>query len=325
VRRRAFIAGLGSALVWPARARSQQGALPVVGFLHGRSAETTQSVIAAFRRGLMETGFVESRNVLIEYRLASGHPERVPALATELVSRRVNVLASGYQTARAAVAATSTIPIIFMGGNDPVKGGLVASLNRPGGNVTGVSILATELVSKRIGLLHELVPQATAIGALIDKDGAAEPEIKLLELEEAARLLRLSIKPVYVDGEREFDSAFASFARERVEAIIVTPSTLFNNNPDRLVELAARYRIPTFYELREFVEAGGLLSYAPSLTEAFRLGGVYTGRVLKGERPSDLPVLLPGKFELVINLKTAKSLGLTIPETLLATADEVIQ
>jgi putative tryptophan/tyrosine transport system substrate-binding protein len=325
VKRREFIAGLGSVTVWPARARSQQTSMPIVGFLHGRSPETTQSVIAAFRRGLAETGFVEGRNVLIEYRLASGHPEKVPALAAELVSRQVNVMASGYQTARAAVAATPTIPIVFMGGNDPVKGGLVASLNRPGGNVTGVSILATELVPKRVGLLHELVPQATAIGALIDNDAAAEPEIKLPELESAARHLHLSIKPAYVYSERDFEDAFALFARESVGAVVVMPSTLFNNNPNRLVELAARYRIPTFYELREFVQAGGLLSYAPSLTEAFRLGGVYTGRVLKGEKPSDLPVLLPGKFELVINLTTAKALGLTVPETLLATADEVIQ
>jgi putative ABC transport system substrate-binding protein len=251
MRRREFIAGLGTAVLWPVRVHSQQGPLPVVGFLHGRSPETTQPVIAASRRGLAETGFVEGRNVLVEYRMASGHPEKVPALAAELGSRRVNVLASGYQTARAAVDATSTIPIVFMGGPDPVKAGLVESLNRPGGHVTGVSLLAAELIPKRIGLLHELVPQANVVGALIDGDPKLAAEYVLAEAKEAGRRLGLSVTVAYVGSERDFDDAFASFVREGAGAIIVTPSTLFNNNPDRLVELAARYRIPTSYELRE--------------------------------------------------------------------------
>jgi putative tryptophan/tyrosine transport system substrate-binding protein len=325
MRRREFIAGLGSAAAWPVAARVQRGALPVVGFLHGGSPETTMSVMAAFRRGLAESGFVEGRNVVVEYRLANGHLHRVPTLAVELVNRHVAVLASGYQTARAAKDATATIPIVFMGGADPVKAGLVASINRPGGNVTGVSLLSANLVAKRIGLLHEVVPRATVIGVLIDRDVKVESELVLQEVTDALRRLGLSALVLYVSSEHDFDDAFATFVREGAGAIIVTPSTLFNDKANRLVALAARHSVPTIYELREFVEAGGLMSYAPSLTEAFRQGGVYTGHILKGEAPADLPVLLPTKFELVINAKTAKALGLTIPETLLATADEVIQ
>jgi putative tryptophan/tyrosine transport system substrate-binding protein len=323
MRRRDFIAGLG-ATVLPGKARAQQGALPVVGFLHGRSPETTLAVVAAFRRGLAETGFVEGQNVVVEYRFASGHPDKVPALAAELVNRRVNVLATGFQTARDAKAATTTIPIVFMGGADPVNAGLVASINRPGGNVTGVSLLAVDLVAKRIALLHELVPQASVVGALVDRDVRAAPELAFQEVREAGRRLGLSVQMASVASERDFDDALASLVRQGAGAIIITPSTLFNENTERLVALAARYSIPTAYELRQFAEAGGLMSYSPSLTEAFRQGGVYTGRVLKGERPNDLPVLLPAKFELVINAKTAKALGITVPETLLATADEVI-
>jgi putative tryptophan/tyrosine transport system substrate-binding protein len=327
--RRKLLAGLATApltcATWSLVALAQRGALPVVGFLHLGSPETTMPVIAAFRRGLAESGFVEGRNVVVEYHLANGHPDTVPALAAELVNRHVAVLASGYQTARAAKDATATIPIVFMGGADPVKAGLVASINRPGGNVTGVSLLSANLVAKRIGLLHELIPRATVIGVIIDRDVKVESDLVLQEVTEALRRLGLSAQVVYVSSERDFDDAFATFVREGAGAIIVTPSTLFNDNAKRLVALAARHSVPTVYELREFVEAGGLMSYAPSLTEAFRQGGVYTARVLKGERPADLPVLLPVKFELVINAKTAKALGLTIPETLLATADEVIQ
>jgi putative ABC transport system substrate-binding protein len=328
--RRKLLAGLAAvpALTcakWPLVALAQRGALPVIGFLHLGSPETTMPVIAAFRRGLAESGFVEGRNVVVEYRLANGHLDRVPALAAELVNRRAAVLASGYQTARAARDATATIPIVFMGGADPAKAGLVASINRPGGNVTGVSLLSANLVAKRIGLLHELVPQAAVIGVLIDRDVKVESDFVLQDVTEALRRLGLSAQVVYVSSEHDFDDAFATFVREGVGAIIVTPSTLFNDKGNRLVALAARRSVPTAYELREFVEAGGLMSYAPSLTEAFRQGGVYIGHILKGEAPADLPVLLPTKFELVINAKTAKALGLTIPETLLATADEVIQ
>jgi putative tryptophan/tyrosine transport system substrate-binding protein len=328
--RRKLLAGLAAApaltcATWSLVALAQPGALPVVGFLHLGSPETTKPVIAAFRRGLAESGFVEGRNVVVEYRLANGHPDRVPALAAELVNRHVAVLASGYQTARAAKDATATIPIVFMGGADPVKSGLVASINRPGGNVTGVSLLSANLVAKRIGLLHELVPRATVVGLINDRDVKVESELVFQEVTEALRRLGLSAQVVYVSSEPDFDDAFATFVREGAGAIIVTPSTLFNDKANRLVALAARHSVPTVYELREFVEAGGLMSYGPSLTEAFRQGGVYSGHILKGEAPADLPVLLPTKFELVINAKTAKALGLTIPETLLATADEVIQ
>jgi putative ABC transport system substrate-binding protein len=325
MRRREFIAGLGSALAWPAVAQAQRAGMPVVGYLQAGSAEKTQAIIVAFRRGLAESGFVERQNVVVEYRLANNQPDRVPALAAELVSLGVGVLASGYQTARAAKDATTTIPIVFMCGADPVRGGLVDSINRPGGNITGVSLASTDLLGKRVGLLRELVPQVAILGVLIDATGGSEADLQLQDVQEAARRSGLSVQVAYVRSERDFDDAFSIFTRQRAGAVIVTPSTLFNDNLDRLAALAARRGLPTVYELRQFVEAGGLMSYAPSITEAFRQGGVYTGRILKGEKPSNLPVLLPTKFELVINANTAKALSLTIPETLLATADEVIQ
>jgi putative tryptophan/tyrosine transport system substrate-binding protein len=324
MRRREFIAGLGSAAAWPLAARAQQTAIPVIGLLQGRSLETAVANTAAFRQGLRDGGFVEGQNVAIEYRYANGQYDRLPPLAAELVSRRVNVIAAGYPSGQAAKDATATIPIVFIGGSDPVRAGLVASLNRPGGNVTGVSVLGSDLETKRIELLHELVPHAAIIGALIDaNDGQAE--FQLQEVKKAVRRLGLSAEAVDVGRGRDFDDAFATFVRERAGALIVAASTFFNFNRDRLVALAARHNIPTIYELREFAEAGGLISYAPSLTETFRQGGIYVSRVLKGEKPADLPVLLPTKFELAINLKTAKALGLTIPETLLATADKLIE
>jgi putative ABC transport system substrate-binding protein len=323
MRRREFIAGLVATAALPMTARAQ-ARMPTVGYLQAGSAEKTQPIIVAFRHGLAESGFVEGQNVVVEYRLANNEPDRVPVLAAELVSLGVRVLASGYQTARAAKDATTTIPIVFMGGADPVRGGLVDSISRPGGNITGVSLASTDLLGKRVGLLRELVPQVATLGALIDATGS-EAELQLRDLQEAARRSGLSVQVAYVRSERDFDDAFSIFAGQRVGAVIVTPSTLFNDNPERLAALAARHGLPTMYELRQFVEARGLMSYAPSITEAFRQGGVYTGRILKGERPSNLPILLPTKFELVINAKTAKALGLTIPETLLATADEVIQ
>jgi putative tryptophan/tyrosine transport system substrate-binding protein len=326
MKRRQFIAGLGGAAVWPVVGRAQQAAMPVVGFLQGQSPATAAPLIAAFRQGLRETGFVEGQNVVVEYRLANGQPDRVPALAAELVSRRVNVLASGYQTAHAAKAATTTIPIVFMGGADPVRDGLVASINRPGANLTGATLAAIELLGKRLGLLRELVPQAAILGALIDaRVPAPSYQFQLQDIQEAARRLDLSLVVANVRSERDFDDAFAMLARERVDAGVVAPSVLFNDNPARLVALAARHRLPTAYELRQFVEAGGLMAYAPSITEAFRQGGVYTGRVLKGEKPADMPIMLPTKFEFALNLKTAKALGLTIPPNLLALADEVIE
>jgi putative tryptophan/tyrosine transport system substrate-binding protein len=273
---------------------------------------------------LAESGFVEGRNVVIEYRLANGQLDRVPGLAAELVKLRVNVLASGYQTAKAAKEATSTIPIVFMGGADPVRAGLVGSINRPGGNLTGVSLFSTELLGKRIGLLRELVPQATILGALID---ARAPEFQLgvQDVHEAAGRLGLSVVIPKVSGESDFDDAFATLARERADAVVVAPSILFNDHPARLADLAAHHRLPTSYELREFVEAGGLMAYAPSITEAFRQGGAYAGRVLKGEKPADMPILLPAKFEFSLNMKAARALDLAIPPDVLAIADYVIE
>jgi putative ABC transport system substrate-binding protein len=321
MRRRDFIAGLGAA-AWPIVARAQQPAMPVVGFLQAQTPATAAPLIAAFRQGLAERGFVEGRNLAIEYRLANGQLDLAPALAADLVARRVNVLASGFATTRAAKSATGTIPIVFMGGADPVRAGLVASINRPGGNITGVSLISPDLMSKRIGLLHELVPQASVLGAIIH---APDLLLQLEQVQEAARRLDLSVRALNVTSQRDFDDAFATLVRERAGAVIVTASTLFNSYPDQLVAAATRHSLPTAYELREFVVAGGLMSYAPSINEAFRQGGIYTARVLNGEKPADLPVLLPAKFEFALNLKTAKALGVSVPAGVLALADEVIE
>jgi putative ABC transport system substrate-binding protein len=324
IRRREFIGFLSGAAAWPIAARAQQPKMPVIGFLQGRTPETAVQLVAAFRQGLLEQGFAEGQNVAIEYRYAEGHFDRLPALADDLVSRRVSVIAAGYPSDQAAKSATSTIPIVFMGGGDPVRRGLVASIGRPGGNVTGVSLLAADLETKRIGLLHEVIPNATVIGALVDPN-VPDGEFQLQEVEAAARRLGLSFRTVRISSEREFDMAFAALVQDRVGALIVTASTFFNVHKDRLVALAARHRLPAIYELREFADAGGLMTYAPSITEVNRQGGVYTGRILKGEKPADLPVLLPTKFEFFINLQTAKMLGLTVPPGVLAIADDVIE
>jgi putative tryptophan/tyrosine transport system substrate-binding protein len=307
--------------------RAQQPAVPVIGLLTLRTPEAAEPLNVAFRGGLAEAGFVEDRNVAIEYRYAGGNFTTVAALAAELVRHRVSVIAAGAPTGLAAKAATAEIPIVFIGGGDPVKAGLVTRINRPGGNVTGVSMFGgADLIGKRIGLLHQVVPDAKVVGALLDATGGTSAlEDQLAEVNKAARRLGLSMRTSQIGSEHDFEDAFAALARESSGALIVTSSTFFNTYRDRLVALAGRYRLPTIYELREFVEAGGLISYAPSLVDANRRAGIYVGRVLKGEKPADLPVLLPEKFEFVINLKTAKALGLTIPETLLATADEVIQ
>jgi putative ABC transport system substrate-binding protein len=291
----------------------------------GVSREMATPLISAFRQGLDAVGFVEGRNVRFEYRYANGEFERLPILASELVQLRVSIIVAGSPSGVAAKAATSTIPIIAIGGSDPVRLGLVGSLNRPGGNVTAVTMLAGDLETKRLGLLQELIPEGTTIAALVDANYGQDAEFKEEALLAAARRVRAPIRIFRINGERDFDPAFAALVDERARALSVTASGLFYNNRDRLVELAARNRVPAIYELREFAAAGGLMSYAPSLTEVFRQSGVYAGRIIKGEKPADLPVLQPTKFELVVNLKTAKALGLTIPETLLATADEVIQ
>ncbi len=328
MRRREFIAGLGGTVACPVVARAQRQAMPVIGLLQSRSAEAAVQVNEAFREGLPEGGFVEGRNVAIAYRFAAGHFDLLPALAADLVGRQVAVIAATYPAGRAAKAATGTIPIVSIGGSDPVEMGLVASINRPGGNVTGVSLLATDLENKRIGLLREVAPQAAKIGVLIDRtDPSIYPESEKAqrELQAAAGRLSVLIEILAVAGEHDFDAAFDALVRARVGGLIVAASVFFNLNRDRLVALSARHRIPTIYELREFADAGGLMTYAPSNPGVYHLAGGYTARILKGEKPASLPVLLPTKFELVINLRTAKALGLTIPETLLATADEVIQ
>ncbi len=320
--RRDLMALLGGAAAWPVVARAQQP-MPVIGFF--QYGPPGGPAAAAFREGLSEMGFVEGRNVTIEYRFAETQSERLPAMAADLVQRRVAVIAAGPRAHDAAKAATATIPIVFVAGGDPVKLGLVASLNRPGGNLTGVTVLGTDLTGKRLGLLRDLVPQATLIGALRD---STVPDLLLPQLQEvqaAGRSLGRPIRTVTVDGPGEYESAFANLAREGAGALFVINSANFVTFSVQLIALAARYRLPASYEFRQFAEAGGLMSYGPSLSDAYRQVGRYAGRILKGEKPGDLPVLLPAKFELVINLKTAKALGLTVPPTLLAIADEVIE
>jgi putative tryptophan/tyrosine transport system substrate-binding protein len=326
VRRREFITLLGGAAVWPVAARAQQPAIPVIGYLSSGSATEFAPLVAAFRQGLGESGFVEGRNVTIEYRWAEDHFDRLPALAADLVGQGVAVIAAtgGVQPALAAKAATGTIPIVFTGGSDPVGVGLVGSLSRPGGNATGTTNLSATLDAKRLQLLRDLVPTATIIAVLMNP-GNTSAKAALTNLEEAARALGLQIQVANVNSERDFEPAFANFARQGVRAILVAADPLFTNRRDQLVALAARYTVPASFSFREFVAAGGLMSYGPSITDGYRQAGVYTGRVLKGEKPADLPVIQPTKFDLTINLKTAKALGLTVPLTLQYAADEVIE
>jgi putative tryptophan/tyrosine transport system substrate-binding protein len=323
VKRREFIAGLG-VVAWPLAAQAQQRPMPVIGFVMAGSADAMAFLVSAFRKGLSEAGYVEGRNVTIEFRWAEDQFDRLPALAAELVERRVAVIVTNPRADSAAKNATATIPIVFVTGSDPVSSGLVASLNRPGGNLTGVVGLASGLSAKRFGLLHDLVPHATLLGFLSDSTSRAAGS-ELQELEMAARHLGVRLRALSVGSEREFDAAFATFASEGVSAVLVGAALLFLFHADELVTLAARYRIPTMYEFREYVVAGGLVSYATNQADLFHQCGVYAGRILAGEKPADLPVLLPTKFEFAINLKTAKALGLTIPPNLLAIADEVIE
>jgi ABC-type uncharacterized transport system substrate-binding protein len=326
--RRKFVTGLvsGTAASWPLGARAQQRATPVIGFLATGSPAAWAHFVAAFRQGLREAGYEDGRDVWIEFRWAEGQANRLPALAAELAGRSVSVVVSsiGIVAARAAMAASSGIPIVFLMGGDPVALGAVASINRPGANVTGVSFLLNVLAAKRVELLRAMVPAAAKIGLLFNPENP-NAEADTAAAQAAARTLGQETDLVHVRTESELDAAFAGLVQRRVAALFVGSDPLFVNRRDRLVALAARHRLPANYDRREFAEAGGLFSYGTNFTDAHRLVGVYAGRILKGEKPAELPVLQPTKFELVINMKTASSLGLEIPPTLLALADEVIE
>jgi putative ABC transport system substrate-binding protein len=326
MRRREVISLLGGAAVaWPLAARAQQ-AMPVIGYLYSGAPETSAVFLAAFRKGLSELGFSEGRNVEIEYRWALNEPERLPELAADLVSRRVAVIVSPGTpaSALAAKAATSTIPIVFRTGSDPVQLGLVATLNRPGGNITGVTAMTWEIGTKRVGLLHELLPGAARFAGLVDRTDLFSDSL-ISDLQAAASTIGRQIDFVTVSSSRQIDTAFASLVQKRPDALLVVPQGLFINRRVQLVTLATRHALPAIYPAREFAEIGGLMSYGSSPTDQYRQAGIYTGRVLKGEKPADLPILRASKFELVINLPTARALGLEVPATLLARADEVIE
>ena len=328
MRRREFITLLGGAAVaWPLAARAQQPAMPVVGFLGPGSLETYVLYLAAFRKGLGETGFVEGQNVAIEYRWAEGHYDRMMDLAADLVRRKVSVIAvpGSPPGARAAKAATSTIPIVFSVGDDPVKLGLVASIGRPEGNATGINFFSGEVVAKRLALLQELVPRAIRVGAFINPSDAPRAEVLRTEVQAAASDLGMQLQILSPSTSREIDAAFDALVRQRADALFVGPDAFFNTRRVQLANMAARHAIPTASAVREYVDAGGLMSYGTSLADMYRQVGVYAGRILKGEKPADLPVVQASKFELVINHQTARMLGLTVPPMLLARADEVIE
>jgi len=326
MRRRQFIRLFGSAVAaWPLAVRAQQPTMPVIGFMNGGSSKGLARLAVAFRQGLSESGYVESQNVTIEYRWAEGHYEQLAALAADLVKRHVNVIAAtGTQAALAAKAATTSIPIVFETAGDPVALGLVGSLNRPSRNLTGITQLSSELVAKRLSLLHDLVPTASTIGFLVNP---TDPRFvsQTKDMQEAAKTFGVQIQVVNASTDDELESAFAELHQLRVGAVVVGTGEFFNSRPDKIVGLAARQHIPAMYQYRQFAEAGGLISYGPHLADAYRQAGIYTSKILKGEKVAGLPVVRATKFEMVINRKTAKALALTIPPGVLAIADEVIE
>jgi putative ABC transport system substrate-binding protein len=326
IRRREFITLLGGAAAWPVAARAQQPAMPVIGVLDARSPGTTESLLRAFRQGLKETGYVEGENVALEYRWADNELDRLPGLAAELARRRVSVIAASTPVvALAAKAATTTIPIVFLVNEDPVRLGLVASLAHPGGNLTGVNIFAAELAAKRLGLLRELVPGAARMGVLVNPANATSTESTLRDMAATTHTIGLQIKVLNASTSLQIEAAFASFMRERPDVLFVGNDAYFYSRRVQLTHLATRHTIVATYSQREFAEAGGLMSYGTNIMDAYRQIGLYAGRILKGAKPAELPVVQSTKFELVINLPTARMLGLTVPDKLLAAADEVIE
>jgi putative tryptophan/tyrosine transport system substrate-binding protein len=327
MKRREFMSLLGSAAAaWPLGARAQQTAMPVIGFLSGRSSADSVEELKGFHRGLAETGYFDGKNIAIEFRWADGRYDRLASLATQLVTHRVSVIAAvgGGASGLAAKSATSTIPIVFATGGDAVKIGLVAALNRPGGNVTGVNIIFGALGAKRLGLLHEFVPAAIAVGMLVNPNYPSAP-IEVRDVEAAGRKLGLTVHIFNIRTGSEIEPAFAGLAEQKVSGLLVADDPFLQGHRGELVRLAERHALPAVYFSRDFVDAGGLMAYGPNLVDAYRLVGVYVGQILRGEKPADLPVVQPTKFELVLNLKAARELRLTVPPTLLALADEVIE
>jgi putative ABC transport system substrate-binding protein len=325
MRRRKFITLLGGAAAWPLAAHAQQPAMPVIGFLNGASPGGVASNVKAFREGLKQAGYVEGQNLAIEYRWANDQYDRLAALADDLVRRRVSVIVANTPANLVAKASTSAIPIVFTTGGDPVKLGLVASLDRPGGNVTGVTQLAVEVAPKRLELLHELIPTASTIALLVNSADPAQAEPISRASQAAAHGLGLDLHVLNANAESEFDGVFANLNQLRAGGLVISAGTFFTNHSEQLAALALRHSVPAIFEYRPFVAAGGLAGYGGSITESYRLAGVYTGRILKGEKPADLPVQQSTKVELYINLKTAKALGITVPLSLLGRADEVVE
>ena len=327
MKRRTFVAGLGSAAAWPVVARAQPKQMPVVGFIAAESSDRNADLPAAFRRGLNEAGFIEGRDVAIEYRWANLQLDRLPSLAADLVRRQVAVIAAtgSVATALAAKQATTTIPIVFNIGVDPVKEGLVAAFNKPGGNITGITSVNNQLGTKWVGLMHELLPNAMRFAVLADPKDPMNVVAMITDMQRGAAALGLQLEVLYASTSSELQTSIADVTQKQAAALMITPSALFLDQRAQIATLASRDGVPAIYANRNFPAAGGLMSYGSNWTDTFRQSGIYCGRILRGEKPSNLPVMQPTQFELVINLKTAKALGITIPETMLATADEVIQ